>query len=210
MNSFSALAASVIPTPTPVVPEQAKGLLTVLNWASGIGLVLGVLGVIIVGIGMVIQLRRGEGGESIGKLGWVTGRLHHHHRRLRHRPRLRLNPQLPERFIMSESTQSSTERSPFTKPGFIISAALVVALIAAVVVIFILPKADNTAQPAPASSSARRLRVTDEVSRRGWQECLRAALKHGDSLGCSAEVQVGTRWEDGCPYRSQNLRAGSD
>jgi hypothetical protein len=57
MNSFSALAASVIPTPTPTVPEQAKGLLTVLNWASGIG--------------MVIQLRRGEGGESIGKLGWV-------------------------------------------------------------------------------------------------------------------------------------------
>ena len=71
MNSFSAFAASVIPNPTPTVPEQAKGLLTVLNWASGIGLVLGVLGVIIVGIGMVIQLRRGEGGESIGKLGWV-------------------------------------------------------------------------------------------------------------------------------------------
>jgi hypothetical protein len=54
---------------------------------------------------------------------------------------------------MSESTHSSTERSPFTKPGFIISAALVVALIAAVVLIFFLPKAD-TAQPAPASSSA--------------------------------------------------------
>ena len=71
MNSFSALAASVIPNPTPVVPAQAGGLLTILNWASGIGLVLGVLGVIIVGIGMVIQLRRGEGGESIGKLGWV-------------------------------------------------------------------------------------------------------------------------------------------
>ena len=71
MNSFSVLAASVIPTPTPVVPAQAGGLLTILNWASGIGLVLGVLGVIIVGIGMVIQLRRGEGGESIGKLGWV-------------------------------------------------------------------------------------------------------------------------------------------
>ncbi|SDP65273.1 hypothetical protein SAMN04487914_12365 [Arthrobacter sp. ok909] len=55
---------------------------------------------------------------------------------------------------MSESTQSSPERSPFTKPGFIISAALVVALIAAVVVIFFLPKADSTAQPAPASSAA--------------------------------------------------------
>jgi hypothetical protein len=71
MNSLSALAASVIPTPTPTVPAEAGGLLLVLNWASGIGLVLGVLGVIIVGIGMVIQLRRGEGGESIGKLGWV-------------------------------------------------------------------------------------------------------------------------------------------
>lgn len=71
MNFFSAFAASVIPNPTPTVPAEAKGLLTVLNWASGIGLVLGVLGVIIVGIGMVIQLRRGEGGESIGKLGWV-------------------------------------------------------------------------------------------------------------------------------------------
>jgi hypothetical protein len=71
MNSFSALAASVIPNPTTVVPAEAGGLLTVLNWASGIGLVLGVLGVIIVGIGMVIQLRRGEGGESIAKLGWV-------------------------------------------------------------------------------------------------------------------------------------------
>jgi hypothetical protein len=55
---------------------------------------------------------------------------------------------------MSESTHSSTERSPFTKPGFIISAVLVVALFAAVVVIFFLPKADSTAQPTPASSAA--------------------------------------------------------
>ncbi|MEV7638048.1 hypothetical protein AB0N71_17960 [Pseudarthrobacter enclensis] len=55
---------------------------------------------------------------------------------------------------MSESTQSGTERNPFTKPGFIISAALVVALIAAVVMIFLLPRSDGTAQPAPASSSA--------------------------------------------------------
>lgn len=54
---------------------------------------------------------------------------------------------------MSESTQNNTEQNPFTKPGFIISAALVVALIAAVVVIFFLPKADNTA-PAPAESGS--------------------------------------------------------
>jgi hypothetical protein len=54
---------------------------------------------------------------------------------------------------MSESTESSTERSPFTKPGFIISAALVIALIAAVGVIFFLPKGDSTTQQPPASSS---------------------------------------------------------
>lgn len=71
MNYFSSLRADVIPNPTPVVPEEAAGLLTVLNWAAGIGLVLGVLGVIIVGITMVIQLNRGEGGQSIAKLGWV-------------------------------------------------------------------------------------------------------------------------------------------
>ena len=71
MNSLSTLAASVIPNPTPVVPAEAGGLLTVLNWASGIGLVLGVLGVIIVGVGMVIQLQRGEGGQALAKLGWV-------------------------------------------------------------------------------------------------------------------------------------------
>jgi hypothetical protein len=71
MNSFAPLDGSVIPNPTPTVPAQAGGLLTILNWASGIGLVLGVLGVIIVGIGMVIQLQRGEGAQAIAKLGWV-------------------------------------------------------------------------------------------------------------------------------------------
>ena len=59
------------PTPPRLSRNRPGGLLTILNWASGIGLVLGVLGVIIVGIGMVIQLQRGEGGQAIGKLGWV-------------------------------------------------------------------------------------------------------------------------------------------
>jgi hypothetical protein len=71
MNTLSVLAPNVIPDPKPTIPAEADGLLTVLNWASGIGLVLGVLGVIIVGIGMVIQLQRGEGAQAIGKLGWV-------------------------------------------------------------------------------------------------------------------------------------------
>ena len=58
---------------------------------------------------------------------------------------------------MSQSTESTTESNPFTKPGFIIAAALVVALIAAAVVIFLLPKGQEhrpagpglTADPAP-------------------------------------------------------------
>jgi hypothetical protein len=53
---------------------------------------------------------------------------------------------------MSQSTESTTESNPFTKPGFIIAAALVVALIAATLVIFLLPKGQDNAQPAPASS----------------------------------------------------------
>jgi hypothetical protein len=57
MNPFAVLDGSAIPNPTPVVPAQAGGLLTILNWASGIGL--------------VIQLQRGEGAQAIGKLGWV-------------------------------------------------------------------------------------------------------------------------------------------
>lgn len=59
---------------------------------------------------------------------------------------------------MSQSTESTTASNPFTKPGFIIAAALVVALIAATIVIFLLPKGQGNAQPAPApvesSSSA--------------------------------------------------------
>ena len=55
---------------------------------------------------------------------------------------------------MSQSPDSTTETNPFTKPGFIISAALVVALIAAVVVIFLLPKGEDSTQSAPAPTEA--------------------------------------------------------
>lgn len=51
---------------------------------------------------------------------------------------------------MSQSPESTTNSNPFTKPGFIIAAALVVALIAAAIVIFLLPKGgQGNAQPAP-------------------------------------------------------------
>lgn len=53
---------------------------------------------------------------------------------------------------MSQSTESTTESNPFTKPGFILAAALVVALIAAALVIFLLPKGQDNTQAAPAPS----------------------------------------------------------
>src|SRR6478736_8904882 len=50
---------------------------------------------------------------------------------------------------MSQSTESTTESNPFTKPGFIIAAVLVVALLAAGIVVFLLPKGQSDAQPSP-------------------------------------------------------------
>jgi type IV secretory pathway VirB2 component (pilin) len=52
-------------------PPGSEGLLTILSWAAWIALALGVLGVIIAGITMMIQTRRGEGGEGLARLGWV-------------------------------------------------------------------------------------------------------------------------------------------
>ncbi|MFC4398269.1 hypothetical protein [Arthrobacter sedimenti] len=54
---------------------------------------------------------------------------------------------------MSQSTESTTESNPFTRPGFIVAAAMVVALVAVGIVIFLLPKGQSSAEPAPASSS---------------------------------------------------------
>ena len=107
---------------------------------------------------------------------------------------------------MSQSTESTTESNPFTKPGFIIAAALVVALIAAAVVIFLLPKGQDTAQPAPGTTAS----VTPGHSQpqrhgRCRQERLRTALKHRNSPRNSTKLQVGACRQNGRPHRSQNL-----
>jgi hypothetical protein len=69
---------------------------------------------------------------------------------------------------MSQSSESTTESNPFTKPGFIIAAALVLALIAAAVVIFLLPQGQGNAQPVPStpesSSSATTASATADAS----------------------------------------------
>jgi hypothetical protein len=55
---------------------------------------------------------------------------------------------------MSESTQENSEQNPFTRPGFIISAALVLAIVAAAVIIFLVPKGNPQAEPAATTTPA--------------------------------------------------------
>jgi hypothetical protein len=92
---------------------------------------------------------------------------------------------------MSQSTERTTESNPFTKPGFILAAALVVALIAAALVIFLLPKGqDNThAAPAPSPDSTFTTPTTSAD----------AAGKSICGLPSSTETALGTapksKWE---------------
>jgi hypothetical protein len=92
---------------------------------------------------------------------------------------------------MSQSTESTTESSPFTKPGFIIAAVLVVALIAASVVIFLLPKGENGAQPTPsAPGTSGTAAASSSAAVAGSSVC---------GLPASAETSLGaapeTKWE---------------
>ncbi|MPY12276.1 TrbC/VirB2 family protein [Arthrobacter bussei] len=63
---------AVVPNPGGgEAPPGSEGLLTILRWAAWIGFAIGVLGVIISGITMMIQVRNGSGGEGLARLGWV-------------------------------------------------------------------------------------------------------------------------------------------
>lgn len=91
---------------------------------------------------------------------------------------------------MSQSTESTTESNPFTKPGFIIAAALVVALIAAAVVIFLLPKGQGNAQPAPADSTSAATTSPSASAASGKSACGLPAGKE-TALGAAPK----SKWE---------------
>ena len=59
----------------PAQPPGTEGIQTIIGWVAWIATALGVVGIIIVGITMFFQNRRGEGGEAAGKLGWVLAGL---------------------------------------------------------------------------------------------------------------------------------------
>ena len=92
---------------------------------------------------------------------------------------------------MNQSTESTTESNPFTKPGFIIAAALVVALLAAGIVIFLLPKGQSDAQQAPPTpGTGNTPAVSPSASAAGSSVC---------GLPTSTETSLGaapeTKWE---------------
>jgi hypothetical protein len=92
---------------------------------------------------------------------------------------------------VSQSTESTAESNPFTKPGFIIAAALVVALIAATIVIFFLPKGQGNAQPAPGSAeSSSTAEASPSASAAGESICGLPATSE-TALGSAPE----TKWE---------------
>jgi hypothetical protein len=93
---------------------------------------------------------------------------------------------------MSQSTESTTESNPFTKPGFIIAAALVLALIAAAVVIFLLPQGQGNAQPAPApSESSNSAAASPSVSAGGGKSVCGLPGSEETALGTAPE----STWE---------------
>lgn len=59
----------------PAQPPGTGNIQTIIGWVAWIGTTLGVVGIIVVGITMFFQNRRGESGEAAGRLGWVLGGL---------------------------------------------------------------------------------------------------------------------------------------
>ena len=93
---------------------------------------------------------------------------------------------------MSQSTESTTESNPFTKPKFIVSAALVVALIAAAIVIFLLPNGQGNAQPAPApAESTSSATASPSTSAAAGQSVCGLPTSSESSLGTAPA----TKWE---------------
>ena len=68
------LAYFVTQVPDPgsgTAPPGSEGIITILQWAAWIAAAVCVLGVLIAGAMMAVQMRQGEGGQSVTRLGWV-------------------------------------------------------------------------------------------------------------------------------------------
>lgn len=52
-------------------PPGAEGVLTILRWAAWVVFAVAVLGILITAGAMVLNNRRGQGGEHAQSLGWI-------------------------------------------------------------------------------------------------------------------------------------------
>jgi hypothetical protein len=73
LHTLSSILAAVPNPGQGQQPPGSGGIVKILGWAAWVGIVVCVLGVIMAGATMAIQHRRGEGGESMARLGWVLG-----------------------------------------------------------------------------------------------------------------------------------------
>lgn len=74
MNTLTTLytgLVSALPDPAPVQPPGTEGFVTILGWAKWVGLVAAILAIIVGGMMMMFNARRGEGGENVARIGWV-------------------------------------------------------------------------------------------------------------------------------------------
>lgn len=71
---WSSFVITEIPNPgTGEAPPGSDGLLTILKWVAWIVFGLAVAGILITAGTMMVNNRRGEGGEHAGRLAWVLG-----------------------------------------------------------------------------------------------------------------------------------------
>lgn len=72
-SDLATVLPAQLPDPAPVQPPGTDGLVTILGWAKWVALFICILGLIAAGAMMAVGRSRGEGGEHVGKLGWVLG-----------------------------------------------------------------------------------------------------------------------------------------
>lgn len=77
MSTFEAIKAEVVlrvPAAPLCLPTQVTTALdTAKFWCTIVAAALAVVGLILIGIGMFFQHRRGDGGEMLKSLGWWIG-----------------------------------------------------------------------------------------------------------------------------------------
>lgn len=71
---WSSYVITEVPNPgTGEAPPGSAGLLTILKWIAWIVFALAVVGILACAGTMMVNNRRGEGGEHAGRLAWVLG-----------------------------------------------------------------------------------------------------------------------------------------